>query len=148
MARRTKEIKIKDRENEYTFTITEMSATKLESWIIRALLLIASSGQDDIPGGSDIKEAGSFLADKGLAALGGVDYDKAKPLLDEMLACCSRRIDNIVEVCTPDIVDGYIEDVSTLLKLRIEAVKFNLGFLSAGAANLSDSLAKPNTTTP
>ena len=52
MARRTIEITIEDRGNPLHFIIEEMPATKLESWIIRALLLVAGAGME-VPDGSD-----------------------------------------------------------------------------------------------
>lgn len=144
MARRTVELTIEDRGNPLHFIIREMPATKLEAWIIRALLLIV--GADiEVPNGSDLKSAGAFLAERGVTSLGSVDYDKAAPLLDELLGCCSRRLDKVEERCTPDTVDGYIEDVSTLFKLRMEAAKLNLGFLAAEVERLSASPTKPDT---
>lgn len=147
MARRTIEITIEDRGNPLHFVIEEMPATKLESWIIRALLLVAGAGME-VPDGSDLRKAGAFLADKGIGALGSLDFEKARPLLDELLGCCFRKIDKVKERCTPDTVDGYIEDVQTLLKLRVEAIKLNLGFLKAEVEGLSGSREQPNIETP
>lgn len=42
--RRCETIEIQDRDTILTFKITEMSATQLESWIYRALLLLAGAG--------------------------------------------------------------------------------------------------------
>lgn len=146
MARRSIEITIEDRGNQLHFVIEEMPATKLESWVIRALLLVAGAGME-VPDGADLKKAGAFLADKGISALGTIDYEKARPLLDEMLGCCYRKIEKVKERCTPDTVDGYIEDVQTLFKLRMEAVKLNLGFLKAEVENQSGSREKLSTET-
>ncbi|MDR2160561.1 MAG: hypothetical protein LBO77_00220 [Desulfovibrio sp.] len=128
MARKETLITLQDRDQELIFKIREMSATRLESWMIRALLLIASSGVDT-PDGADIQAVGEYLAERGLRALGGIEYEKASPLLDEMLACCSRVVEKVEERCTPQTVDAYILDVSTLVRLRMEAAKLNLGFL-------------------
>ena len=147
MARRTIELTLEDRGNTLHFTIKEMPATKLEAWIIRALLLIAGAGIE-VPDGADLRKAGAFLADKGVGALGTLDYEKARPLLDELLGCCYRKLDRVEERCTPDSVDGYIEDVTTLFKLRMEAAKLNLGFLKAEVEKLSDSRKEPDTKTP
>ena len=119
-----------------------MPATKLESWLIRAVLLLAAAG-GDVPQGRDLKEAGAFLAEKGLSALARVDYDQARPLLDELLGCCSRMIGGVKERCTPEGMDAYIEDVTTLFKLRAEALKVNLGFLSEGLGGLLPSPVRP-----
>lgn len=138
MARKESIITIQDRDQELTFKIREMSATKLESWIIRALLLVAGSGLQ-VPDGSDIREAGVFLAENGLMALSNVDFEKAQPLLDELLGCCSRVVEKVEERCTPDSVDNYILDVKTLFTLRLEAIKLNLGFLQPEGESLSGS---------
>ena len=144
MARKEIIIDVQDREQKLTFKIREMPATRLESWIIRALLLVAGSGAQ-VPDGADIKAAGAFLAEKGLAALGNLDFDKAEPLLDELLGCCSRVVEKVEERCTPESVDAYIMDVTTLFKLRMEAIKLNLGFLGPEAERLSGSPEKPST---
>ena len=141
--RKEKIVTLQDREQKLTFRIREMTATRLESWMIRALLLLASSG-GAAPGGTDLKSAGAFLAEHGLSALGSVDYDKAQPLLDELLGCCSRVVENVEERCAPETVDSYILDVQTLLKLRMEAIKLNLGFLKPGQENGSGFLEKLN----
>lgn len=144
MARKEITIDIQDRDQRLTFRIREMPATKLESWIIRALLLAAGSGAQ-VPDGADIRAAGAFLAEKGLSALGNIDFEKARPLLDELLGCCSRLVENVEERCTAQSVDAYIQDVATLFKLRMEAIKLNLGFLGPEAERLSGYPEKPNT---
>lgn len=147
MARKEITVDIQDRDQLLTFKIKEMPATKLESWIIRALLLVAGSGAQ-VPDGSDIKAAGAFLAEKGLAALGNIDFEKARPLLDELLGCCSRVVEKVEERCTADSVDAYIFDVKTLFTLRMEAIKLNLGFFVPEAERLSGSPEKPSSETP
>jgi hypothetical protein len=144
MARKEVTIDIQDRDQKLTFRIREMPATRLESWIIRALLLVAGGGVL-VPDGADLQAAGRFLSEKGLAALANVDFDKAAPLLDELLSCCSRVVERIEERCTPESVDAYIMNVSTLFKLRMEAIKLNLGFLGPEAARLSGSPEKQPT---
>jgi hypothetical protein len=150
MARKETIVKIQDRDQDLTFKIREMSATKLESWIIRVLLLVAGSGavSSRLPGAM-IKEISALPAEKALAALGNVDFEKARPLLDELLGCCSRVTQNVEEHCTPDSVDAYILDVTTLFNLRVEALKLNLGFLGPEVAErLSGFPGIPNTETP
>jgi hypothetical protein len=140
MARKEIIIDIQDREQLLTFKIKEMPATRLEAWIIRALLLLAGAGAPT-PQEADLKAAGAFLAQEGLSALSGIDYDKARPLLDELLGCCARVVEKVEERCTPASVDNYILDVNTLFTLRTEAVKLNLGFLAPEAARRSGSPA-------
>lgn len=128
MSRKETIIDIQDREQLLTFKIREMPASKLESWIMRSLLLLTASNVQ-VPAGSDANAAGAFLLEHGLTALGNVEFEKAQPLLDDLLSCCSRVVENIEERCTPQSVDAYILDVKTLFRLRMEAFKLNLGFL-------------------
>lgn len=147
MPRKEVIITIEDRGQPLTFKIREMSAIRLESWIIRALLIIAGSGTQ-VPEGSDIRAAGAFLAEKGLGAFSNIDFDKAQPLLDELLGCCSRVVEKVEERCTPQSVDNYIMDVTTLFKLRMEAIKLNLGFLGPEVERLSGSQEKTSSAMP
>ena len=136
MARKSIEIQLEDRGKELDFVISEMPATQLESWIIRATLLVAG-GFGGAPGDIDLQKAAAHLSERGLGLLSALSYEKAEPLLEEMLNCCQRKIDKHLEKCTSASVDGYIEDVTTLVKLRTEALKLNLGFLVAEDGPLS-----------
>jgi hypothetical protein len=130
--RKKKTIKIMDRERELTFEIQEMPATKLESWIIRALIVLGPVlGKVD---GEEvtITEAVGLLRTQGLNFAGMVDYEKIKPLLDDLLACCVRTDCGVPQVCTPQTVDGFISDFKTLFKLRQEALAINLSFFDQG----------------
>ena len=109
---------------------------------MRAVLVLAGAGSD-IPASGGVEGIGKYLAEHGLAAIGNVDYQKAKPLLDEMLGCCYRVIDKMEERVTPETADAYIEDMGTLFKLRLEALKVNLGFFGSGSKSASPE--KPNT---
>ena len=52
MARKEITVTIPDRDRDLTFRIREMPATKLERWVLRALLLLSKSGR-----GADAEEA-------------------------------------------------------------------------------------------
>ena len=140
--RNEKTIEIEDRGNKLTFKIREMSATQLEDWTMRACLVLAGAGSD-IPAGGGVEGIGKYLAEHGLAAVGNVDYQKAKPLLDEMLGCCFRVVDRMEEKVTPETADAYVSDMSTLFKLRLEAFKLNFSFFGSGG--LSGSPESPST---
>ena len=131
--RKEKKIVVNDRGRELAFVVREMPATKLESWIVRAGLLIAGAGlADGLLGGKSAGEpldvahvmqaAGQMAAQGGdlLRALGTVDYEKARPLLNELLECCTPA--DAVTPLTPETADGIIEDVRTLFTLRKEAL--------------------------
>ena len=113
-------VTIEDRGNPLTFTIREMPATQLERWIIRAMLLLAGSeGLEGLSGG--VENAGKYLSEHGLKALANVEYEKAQPLLDELLACCARTDAGIEQRCTP----------ASLILRAASGVKLNFGFFGA-----------------
>jgi len=129
--RNEKIITLEDRGKSLTFKIREMPATQLEAWTMQAALVLANAGSEiETKGG--IESIGKYISEHGIAALGNVDYGKAKPLMDEMLACCYRQLDNMEERVTPETADAYVEDMRTLLKLRMEAFKVNFGFFGNG----------------
>ena len=147
--RKTVEITINERSGPLRFRIREMPATRLESWIMRAFLLLTASGVH-IPPGADLAQTWHWFRQQGLHslhALGHLDYQELRPLLDELLECCHRVLDTQVEqAVTPATADGFIGDVSTLLRLRLEALKLNLDFFDEGSpcgcpnpSNTSDS---------
>ena len=130
--RQEKTIVLNDRGRDLTFKIREMSAIKLESWLLRLGLLLAGTGMfdsKDVTNPNDaIQKAGAVLSNLGISALASIDYEKAKPLLDELLACCVRTDAGIEQPLTPDTVDSIIEDIKTLFALRKEALLLNIGF--------------------
>ena len=155
--RKEKTIIIDDRGKSLTFKIREMSALQLESWIARAGILLAATGildetKVDVRNVGEIAEGVSrTLAHSGIAALGKLDYDKARPLLDELLACCSRVDAGVEQPLTSDVLEGFIEDVRTLFTLRKEALALNFDFFAQGgpSATVEDGTTlRPDTLKP
>ena len=155
--RKEKNIVIDDRGKSLTFKIREMSALQLEGWIARAGILLAGTGILDETR-VDVRNAGEIAAgvaravgESGISALGRLDYDKARPLLDELLSCCSRVDAGVEQPLTPDVLEGFIEDVRTLFTLRKEALALNFGFFAQGgpSASVKDGPApQPDTLKP
>lgn len=135
MARRTTEIELQDREQTLRFRITEFSARQAERWLARIAFLLVGSGIQ-VPDGAGLQASAQHLMKTGLQSLSGLEYEKVEPLWNELLSCCERLTDNGVQKVTLDTLDGYIEDVSTLFKLKVEVLKHNFGFF-AGASGLS-----------
>lgn len=136
--RKEKTIIVDDRGKKLTFKIREMSALQLEGWIVRAGILLAGAGilnaSDDTNNVGDIASGiGRTLSTSGLSAFGNVDYAKVRPLMDELLSCCTRVDAGIEQPLTPDVLEGFIEDVRTLFTLRKEALALNFGFFAQGA---------------
>lgn len=145
--RNKREISLEDRGNTLDFIIEEMPASKCESWIIRAVLLLAKSGGDDVPMGSDIKKALAYISSKGIAILAGIDYDKAKPLIGELLECCTyKNKDGVMAKLKPSNVDAIVGDVQTLFALKAEAFKVNFSFFNIGNPLQEEPVAKKQNT--
>jgi hypothetical protein len=78
--------------------------------------------------------------DKLFGALANAPFDKVQDILDEMLYNISRMHDGNIETqLTPENVDSFVEDFTTLLKLRGEALKINNFFQRAGEINFGNS---------
>ena len=141
--RKEKIVTLDDRGNQLTFKIREMSALQLEGWIIRAGLLLASTGllderKGDLSNPGELaRQVSETIGGGGLAALGRLDFDAARPLLDELLGCCFHLVDGVAHPLTPGTVDGVIADVRTLLALRKEALALNFSFFGQGGQSAS-----------
>lgn len=138
MARNVEFAEIKDGENTLRFRITQMPASRLEDWLYRAALCLGPAL--NLPEGTGLDGIGEALAKHGYAGLTNVDYSKAKPLLDEMLACAERDLGNgqFMPV-TMSTIDGYIDTVKAIFDLRVACFKCNLSFFGNGVPSASQS---------
>jgi hypothetical protein len=149
MARRTATVKItaEGRDQNKLFHLTEMPALKAERWAIRALLALARSGVE-IP--DEIANAGlAGVAALGMKAFAGLNYDDAEPLLGEMLECVSVISDPSNMNFHRALVDGDLEEVATIAKLRMDVFRLHTNFSTPDANLESTSIAAgknlPNT---
>jgi hypothetical protein len=120
-----------------TFLLTEMSAAKAEKWGQRALGVMIRGGVD-LP---DLLAASGFsgIVSVGFMALFAAPWGDVEPLLDELMTCVQAVPDQNKPV-PRGLFEGDIEEVSTLVKLRLEAFELSSGFSVAGA--LSDLKSK------
>ena len=101
---------------------------------MRALSLLLHGGfatSINVPDGKPITELklDDLDFDSIITSLGNLDVDDAEKVLDDLLACCSYVPTSGVKTpCTPELVDGFIEDFRVLWKLRVEAFKLNFDF--------------------
>lgn len=142
MAIKTKEVVITEGSDEgKTFVVSQMPLLQGDRWANRAALAILRSGVDV----SELKgiEDGSFtglmdiagIVNVVLKALGGIDEHTAQQLLDELMSVVKVKLPDgsTRSVIAPtDTTSGDISEISTLWKIRIEAIKVNLDFLMAG----------------
>ena len=59
-----------------------------------------------------------------------------------LLSCCYRIVGNMEEQCTPETVNGYIENFTTLLSLKKAAVEVNFDFFGEDG-NFQDITSNP-----
>ena len=156
MTRRTKEVRIPSgsdsRDQGKVYVIHEMSALRAEKWAARALLALVASGVS-IP--DDVAASGmAGVAAMGVGAFKGVAFDALEPLMDEMLGCVSFKPDpRNPQVERPlDIEQEDVEELSTLMTLRMEVLEIHTGFsvrdsLSQVSARLKSASPPPNTQT-
>lgn len=141
MARKEKTVLVttEGRDLNKTFHITEMAAAESEEWAMRALLALARSGVE-LP--DDFMSRGlAGIAVVGVQALGGLDYDVAKPLLAQMMACVQVVPDPTRPVVRRALIDDDIEEVSTRLFLRKEVLNLHIDFFTIGALRTSAAAA-------
>lgn len=133
-----KTITINDNGNSLQFKIKQLTATQQEELIVKALLLLANKELGDI----DVNELKNYQLNTKMlfSALEKLDYTRVKELSDILLGCCYRIVGKVEEKCTPETVDGYVEDFRTLLTLKKEAFSLSFDFFQ-NAGNSQE--AKP-----
>lgn len=120
-------LQIKDGSSEKSFLIVPMSAYKAEQWMYRAAFAIGRSVED-------IQQVFSGKPENVIKTILGVPYEQARPLLDDLLACCTLvQGQQLRPLSSPNACDA-IENPLTLTKLRIESLKANFGFFFDGDA--------------
>ena len=137
--RKTEIIKLVDDGKELTFRITQMPATKAERWANKAMFLLIGAGKD-IKKNAKIEDVIKVVA--------SIDYDKAEPLYNELIECCTFLPDGNANGagigCTQDTIDAQIIDPRNLYKLRMASAKLNFSFFMSA---LQSQDPKANTIT-
>lgn len=109
------------------FEIRKMDAVSGEKWFLKALSLIGHGLNMDI---AQLSETGLNINDL-VKALCNVPFDESYELLNELFTCVYRKIDGkVTEQLDINTVSGYITNPITLMKLRIEVIKYNFDFFS------------------
>lgn len=123
-----------DRDKGKLFVITEMSAEQAEAWAMRAMLALMASGVDIDEGFEELGMAA--LAELGLKALSGLQWEVAQPLLAEMFTCIQLIPDPKKTHVVRGLIGDDIEEVSTRLQLRVEVFKLHTSFLASAAPSI------------
>jgi len=115
-----------NRDKGKVFKLEEMSADQAEAWALKAFFAIMNAGIDVPDNLADLGFAG--IATAGLNALGKVDYETARPLLDEMMTCVQIIPDPAKPNVARALFPGDIEEVATKLKLRKAVFDLHVAF--------------------
>jgi hypothetical protein len=147
MARKeiTVTIETEGRDQGKVFLIKELSAQRAEDWAARLLLALTRNGVQVPENVLDMGMAG--IAAVGIRSIGGIPWDQAKPLLDEMMACVriqpSPSRPNIVRALIDRGDDGDdIEEITTRITLREAWITLHTGFSIAGFLSKSREAAE------
>lgn len=131
---KTKNITVDDNGNKLTFVVRQMPAMKAWHWCNKVILLLCAAGAD-IPVDNGFTGALGYIREHGLGVLGRLDYDKAQPLMEELLSQCYRVVDRMETQVTADTCEAYIEDMRTLYTLEKEAFMISLPFFTQGGSS-------------
>lgn len=118
------------------YLITEMPVAQIEAWAMRVLLALMASNIQIPDGFADLGTAA--LAELGLKSLTGLKWETAAPLLNEMLSCVQIVPDPRKTHVARPLLESQddIEEITTLLEIRMEVWKLHTGFLKAAAPSL------------
>ncbi len=138
MARTTANYTIQDegRDHGKVFVLTEMPASRAESWAMRALLALMAGGVE-VPPGFD-RMGMAAMAEMGIKALVGLKWEVAEPLLAEMWSCVQIMPDPTKPHVIRNLIEEDIEEITTRIKLRAEVWKLHTGFLKAVVHSISE----------
>jgi hypothetical protein len=132
MARKTAVFVVEDegRDRGKQFLLTEMAPIDTERWAMRAFMALARANIDIGPDAMAGGMAG--FARLGLSSLAKADYRDVEPLLAEMLNCVEYQYEPRKPQLRRklDVDAGDIEEVVTLMKLRMEVFKLHANFLT------------------
>ena len=133
MARTTANFTIQDdgRDKGKLFVLTEMPASRAESWAMRAILALMAGGVELPDGFERMGMAG--MAEVGIKALAGLRWEVAEPLLAEMWECVQIMPDPARPSLVRGLIEEDIEEILTRIKLRAEVWQLHAGFLKAVA---------------
>jgi hypothetical protein len=111
------------------FKVRQMPASKAEKFLLKVISALG--------GGLDVNHLNS--PEMLFGALVNAPVDKVEGILDELLSNISRVHEGNIETqLTAENVDGFIEELPTLLKLRGEALKINNFFQGAEGKNFGN----------
>lgn len=127
-----------------TFHLKEMSVLQAERWATRAL-------QAAVRGGANIDDNVLSMGMQGVAVIGVkglmvANSADTESLMDEMLSCITVKPDPRNPNLTRPLFEDDIEELVTIVTLRMEIIKLHTGFFMSAEGSKSTS-GTPQTST-
>jgi hypothetical protein len=154
MAPRIETVTFQDRDRTLTFQLTEMPALKRERFAYRLAGVLAPATADEGKGlrkllaGEGTQAEGTEALWQVATGLGKIDIEGAVDLLDELFSCAKRVLADgkSLQDVTVQTLNGYIEDMRTLIRLRYAILRLNAYdfFPQGGDAGTPSSPAEPS----
>ena len=107
------------------FHIKEMSAAAAEKWALRLALALGRSGMDI---GNVAGRGMAAIAIAGIESIFKLRFEDAEPLFDEMFACVQIKPDPSHPNVIRPLIEDDIDEVSTRVQLRWEALNLHINF--------------------
>lgn len=117
------------------FLITEKTAMQAELFAVKVLNILASSGVE--LGGDAMSMGLRGLAKHGVQALGRLPIELVKDIFDEMMGCVQIIPNPKVLNLARSLVDNDIQEVPTLMLLKMEVFELHTGFFEPGDLSTS-----------
>lgn len=144
MARKTYRLTVNSegRDKGKTFVLTELSALDIERWTVRLVLALGKNGVT-LP---DVQADSGFAGIAGVlwALIAQITPEEAENLLATMLE--GLKIDE--GKISRELVDGDIEEATTLLSIRMAWVELHAGFFKQGGRLIWGRLTSISASTP
>lgn len=136
--RKTLEYTVNDsgRDNGKRFFIEEMSAFDAEAFATRLWIEVCKN--DDTLNAVLGASSSCSVSELGIMVFTRLDYEQAKPFFDDLLACCKYYPDKTNDTVKRSVISVDIEEISTLINLRMEAFKLTFDFFVQGLLHSTD----------
>lgn len=136
---------VRYRDKGKVFLITEKTAMQAELFAVKVLNILASSGVE--LGGDAMQMGLRGLAQHGVQALGRLPIELVKDLFDEMMGCVQIYSDyKAAPHITRALVDNDIQEVPTLMLMKMEVFDLHTGFFEPGDLSTSSQEGKAGLT--
>lgn len=132
--RETKDITIIDNNNDLKFRLTALSALSLQKWIIKAGVILSSSGLLEVNVSNlDVNSILSAISKKGLSFLGNLNDEKVNDLIINLVCDCTQLLNGkMITQLNEKELDNTFTDIKALIELEKEVFKINFSFMLKG----------------